>query len=183
MIEPLLQAERTLNMGLLDEAERLFRQVAEHDPQNAIAMVGLARVAVERGDDHGAYALSLRALEIDPENAAAARMETRLAEVLAARGEPVERPRHALRAAARAEAASEQEARARSAGRPEPAVPRAVYGFDPGVEGPRARQRAGAADTEAGGSGPSPSGPGASRPPDGSPRRRGLLDRLLGRGR
>jgi thioredoxin-like negative regulator of GroEL len=86
VIEPLLEAERNLNMGLLDHAERLYRQVAEHDPRNAIAVVGLARVAIERGDDRAAHALAREALALDPQNAAAVRLEARLAEMLA--GEP-----------------------------------------------------------------------------------------------
>src|SRR5512134_2185309 len=92
MIELLLQADRTLTMGLVDQAERLYRQAAEADPLNAIAVVGLARVAVERGDDRGAWELAVRALEIDPENASAIRLEARTAEILATRGELVDRP-------------------------------------------------------------------------------------------
>jgi thioredoxin-like negative regulator of GroEL len=92
MIEILLQAERTLTMGMLDQAEHLYRQVAAADPQNAMAVVGLARVALERGDERGAWSLAVRALAIDPEDTAAERLEARLAEVLATRGDPVERP-------------------------------------------------------------------------------------------
>jgi Tfp pilus assembly protein PilF len=82
MIEPLLEAERNLNMGLLDQAERLYRQVVEHDERNAIAVVGLARVAIERGDDRRALELARRALAIDAQNAAAIRLEARLTELL-----------------------------------------------------------------------------------------------------
>lgn len=90
MIELLLQAERTLTMGLLDEAEGLYRRVLEGDPRNAIAVVGLARVAVERGADAEAYRLARRAIELDPENLAAMTMATRLHEVLTMRGEKLE---------------------------------------------------------------------------------------------
>ena len=89
MIEILLQAERALAAGLVDQAETLYRSAIEHDPRNSIAAVGLARVALERGDDAGALQLARQALEIDPENAAAQRMVARLEEVLRERGEPV----------------------------------------------------------------------------------------------
>jgi thioredoxin-like negative regulator of GroEL len=85
MIELLLAAERMLSVGLLDQAERLFNQVAEADPQNSIAVVGLARVTLERGDEAGAITLARRALHIDPENAAAQRMIERLEEVIRTR--------------------------------------------------------------------------------------------------
>lgn len=92
MIELLLQAERLLVHGMIDQAEEMFRRVAEQDPQNAIAVVGLARVALERGDDRLAYGQACAALEIDRENVAALRLEARLSEVFAARGAPVKRP-------------------------------------------------------------------------------------------
>ena len=82
MIEALLQAERLLVHGMVDQAERIYTSALEQDPLNAIAVVGLARVALERDDDRLAYEHARRALEIDPENAAAVRLESRLAEVL-----------------------------------------------------------------------------------------------------
>ncbi len=92
MIELLLEAERALSFGRVDRAEQLYRQVADADPHNSIAVVGLARVALERGDDLAAYLEARRALAIDPENDAARRLVTRLEEVLATRGEPVANP-------------------------------------------------------------------------------------------
>jgi thioredoxin-like negative regulator of GroEL len=92
MIELMLQAEQTLGLGLVDQAERLYRQAAAADPHNAIAIIGLARVQLERGDQAGSHALVLRALAIDPENATALRMEARLREVLAATGHRVSPP-------------------------------------------------------------------------------------------
>ena len=92
MIELLLQAERLLVHGMVDEAGDMFRRIAEQDPRNAIAVVGLARVALERGDDRVAYEQACAALEIDRQNVAALRLEARLSEVFATRGEPVERP-------------------------------------------------------------------------------------------
>jgi hypothetical protein len=88
MIEVLLQAESALSLGLLDQAEILYRQVVIADPRNSIAVVGLARVTLERGDEPGALAQARRALAIDGENAAARRMVQRLEEVLAYRAEP-----------------------------------------------------------------------------------------------
>jgi thioredoxin-like negative regulator of GroEL len=87
MIEIILEAERALTTGQLDQAERLYRQAADADPRNSIAIVGLARVALDRGDERGAYTLARRALAIDPENAAGQRMAERLEEVIRFRGE------------------------------------------------------------------------------------------------
>ncbi len=85
MIEALLQAERLLVVGLVDQAERIYRGALEQDPNNSIAVVGLARVALERNDDELAYQHAQRALQIDPENVAAQKLEARLGEVLTAR--------------------------------------------------------------------------------------------------
>jgi hypothetical protein len=87
MIELMLQAERALAVGLVDQAERLYWQAVEADRRNAIAVVGLARVAIERGDNRLAYTFAQGALAIDPENDAARRLAQRLTEVIAYRGE------------------------------------------------------------------------------------------------
>ena len=87
MIELILQAERALSVGQLEQAERLYRRSPTADPRNSIAVVGLARVALDRGDDRGAYTLARQALDIDPENAAAQRLADRLDEVMRYRGE------------------------------------------------------------------------------------------------
>ena len=92
MIELLLEAERALSYGRVDEADRLYRQVAAADPANSIAVVGLARVALEHADDAGAYLLARKALTIDSENEAAQRLVTRLDEVMRTRGERVPDP-------------------------------------------------------------------------------------------
>jgi hypothetical protein len=89
VIELLLQAERSLAVGLLDQAEHIYWLAIERDPQNSIAVVGLARVALERQDDRTAYEFGRRALAIDGENAAAQRLVARLEEVMRYRGEPV----------------------------------------------------------------------------------------------
>jgi hypothetical protein len=89
VIELLLEAERALSFGRIDRAEELYRQVAEADPRNSIAVVGLARVTLERGDELGAYLLARSALKVDPENTAARRLAIRLEEVLRTRGDAV----------------------------------------------------------------------------------------------
>lgn len=78
MIERLLAAEGALSRDELEGAQRLYTQVAEADPRNAIALVGLARVAARRGDRDAAREHLRHALEIDPEEAAAQRLLTQL---------------------------------------------------------------------------------------------------------
>ena len=74
MIERLLAAEAALERGDVDVAERGFTLVADADSRNAIAVVGLARVARHRGDTDRARDLAERALAIDPGEAAARRL-------------------------------------------------------------------------------------------------------------
>jgi hypothetical protein len=89
VIELVLEAERALAVGLLDQAERQFAAVVAADPRNAIALVGLARVSLERGDQAGAYRSARRALVIDPENPAASHLARRMAEQFRLHGEPI----------------------------------------------------------------------------------------------
>jgi len=90
VIEALLQAERLLVHGIVDQAEGIYQRAIEQDPQNAIAVVGLARVALERGQERLAYERAREALAIDPQNVAAQRLEARLAEVFAERDRPAD---------------------------------------------------------------------------------------------
>jgi hypothetical protein len=119
VIELLLEAERALAVGLLDKAERLYRQSAEADPRNSIAVVGLARVALERDDEPNALQLGERALAIDPDNLVARRLVDRLVAVRAHRGGPLAESGAALAAGSAADVA---EAAAAAAGGVEPAA-------------------------------------------------------------
>ncbi len=74
MIELLLVAGRLLAAGDLDRAERIYLQVVEADPRNAIAVVGLAQVAHARGFASAAKDFLSRALDIDPQDQAAQRL-------------------------------------------------------------------------------------------------------------
>jgi Flp pilus assembly protein TadD len=89
MIEMMLEAERAMGIGLLDNAERLYRQVVALDPRNSIAVTGLARVALERGDQRGAYTFARQALALDPDNPMASHLSQRMAEQMRNRGEPL----------------------------------------------------------------------------------------------
>ena len=59
---------------MLDTAGRLFAQVAQADPRNAIALVGLAKVALREDRIDDARELVEQALAIDPDEAAAQRL-------------------------------------------------------------------------------------------------------------
>ncbi|MGZ3632250.1 MAG: tetratricopeptide repeat protein [Candidatus Limnocylindrales bacterium] len=185
MIEILLDAERQLTMGLLDQAEKLYWQAIENDPQNAIAVVGLARVALERGDERTAYAFTVQALSIDPENSTAVRLEQRLAEILATRGEPIERPPHAIEAARRAEERSRAELALAAEGAPAPAPPVAIYPGDRPLGQPRPSEAPGPVapvTPPAAAESPAP-GSGAAGPEAAHARwRPGLFKRFAGRG-
>jgi tetratricopeptide (TPR) repeat protein len=89
VIEQLLRAENALALGLLDQAELIYAQTLAHDPANAIALVGLSRVALERGDDRASLGFARRARALDPENAQAGRMVDRLEEVMRERGDAI----------------------------------------------------------------------------------------------
>jgi tetratricopeptide (TPR) repeat protein len=89
VIEQLLRAENALALGLLDQAQQIYEQTLAHDPANAIALVGLSRVALERGDERAALGFARRARSIDPENGQAGRMIDRLEEVIHERGEAI----------------------------------------------------------------------------------------------
>ncbi len=105
MFELLLQADRAVSEGLLDQAERTYWQLVELDPTNAIAVVGLARVSLERGDEQMARTFADRARAMDPENLAARRIIEALERRIPG-GVAAEAPDLALIAAQRLEALS-----------------------------------------------------------------------------
>ena len=83
--EKQIQADRLLTYGLLDPAEKLYEEVLAAEPTNVEVAFGLARVALERGDEPLAHERVKRALRINPSFDDALRLERRLAEILAAR--------------------------------------------------------------------------------------------------
>jgi len=89
VIEQLLRAENALALGLLDQAQQIYEQTLAHDPANAIALVGLSRVALERGDERASLGFARRARSIDPQNGQASRMIDRLEEVILERGDAI----------------------------------------------------------------------------------------------
>ena len=68
MFELLLQADKSMSDGLLDQAERTYWQLIELDPTNAIAVACVARISLKRGDGRLARTFADRAIDIDPDN-------------------------------------------------------------------------------------------------------------------
>lgn len=116
MNELLLQAERTLAAGLPVVAERLYRQALADDPTSPIALMGLARVAIEQGDDVAAFRFARRALAADPAHEPAARLASRLDEIHRYRGQDIEAMAAAAEAAETTAAAEAADAADREAG-------------------------------------------------------------------
>ena len=83
--EKQIQADRLLTYGLLDQAEKLYEEVLAAEPGNVEVAFGLARVALERGDEQLAYERVKLALKINPRFDDAVRLEQRLAEIIATR--------------------------------------------------------------------------------------------------
>ena len=172
MMEMLVEAERYLSHGLLDHAERLFRQVADADPRSSIAAVGLARVALERGDEARAYAFARRGRAIDPENPAAHHLVLRLEEVVRGRGEALPTDEEIARITRRNEAPNA--VRPLASGLPASAPPPPA---SPPPPPPAPVDAAGNADRQSDGPPPRARRPGAPA------RRPGLLGRLFDRRR
>jgi hypothetical protein len=104
MFELLLQADKSLAAGALDQAERTYWQLVELDSSNAIALAGLARVALVRGDRRMARKYADQALTVDPDSHAAKRVMAALESDAAAEAETA--PTHELIAAQNLEALS-----------------------------------------------------------------------------
>jgi tetratricopeptide (TPR) repeat protein len=175
MIERLLEADRLLALGLTDQAERIYWQAVETDSRNAIAVVGLARVASERGDDRTALEFARKAREIDPESPAAVRLTARLEEIIATREESaapgaVAEPRSAAVVGATPVAEPAPAERA-------PAGPVPAAGAAASEQAMRTSGTAPASTAPAAAPRPAPARP-APRPKH--QKRRGLLGRLLG---
>ena len=83
--EKQIRADRLLTYGLLDQAEALYEEVLAKEPGNVEVAFGLARVALERGDEQLAFERVQRARRISPGFDDARRLEERLAEIIAAR--------------------------------------------------------------------------------------------------
>ena len=83
--EKQIHADRLLTYGMLDQAETLYLEVLELEPNNVEVAFGLARVALERGDERLAYERVQLAVKINPRFDDAVRLEQRLKEILAAR--------------------------------------------------------------------------------------------------
>jgi hypothetical protein len=109
MFELLLQADKSMSDGLLDQAERTYWQLIELDPTNAIAVAGLARISLQRGDERLARTLADRALGIDPDSIFARRVIQEIEEGASAPAGP-SLPDLPLRGAERLEALSRRRA-------------------------------------------------------------------------
>jgi tetratricopeptide (TPR) repeat protein len=62
------QAYQALQQGNLDQAEALYREAVQSDPQNLDAVLGLATIAAQRGNAQQAIGFYERALELEPRN-------------------------------------------------------------------------------------------------------------------
>jgi tetratricopeptide (TPR) repeat protein len=65
------QAYSALQAGQLDEARRLYGQLANAEPKNVDALLGLAAIAAQRGNVEEASRLYLQILELEPRHALA----------------------------------------------------------------------------------------------------------------
>jgi len=93
--EKQIQADRLLVYGLLDQAEALYAEVLQAEPGNSEVAFGLARVALERGDEQLAHERVQLAVRLNPRNDDAQRLLFRLGEILETRrsgAQPQHRP-------------------------------------------------------------------------------------------
>lgn len=83
--EKLAAADRLLLYDLHDQAEATYAELLAEVPTSSEAMFGLARVALERGDEQLAHERVAAAVRLNPRNDDAQRLLSRLTEILAAR--------------------------------------------------------------------------------------------------
>ena len=66
MIELLLEAERALAVGLLDQAERHYTTVVKADPRNAMSWEARGEIRASLGDGPGGEADKAQARKLNP---------------------------------------------------------------------------------------------------------------------
>ena len=72
VLNPLLtEAYAALNTGNLDASQRLYNQVLRSEPANIDALLGLAAIATQQGNNEEATRRYLKILELDPRHALA----------------------------------------------------------------------------------------------------------------
>ncbi len=72
VLNPLLtEAYAALNAGNLDASQRLYNQVLRSEPANIDALLGLAAIATQQGNNEEATRRYLKILELDPRHALA----------------------------------------------------------------------------------------------------------------
>ena len=67
----LTEAYAALNTGNLDASQRLYNQVLRSEPANIDALLGLAAIATQQGNNEEATRRYLKILELDPRHALA----------------------------------------------------------------------------------------------------------------
>ena len=87
MIELMLEAERALAVRLLDQADRLYRQVRRGRPAERDRGRGARPRRPRAGRRATTYVEARRALALDPDNPMASHLSMRMAELMRARGE------------------------------------------------------------------------------------------------
>jgi tetratricopeptide (TPR) repeat protein len=69
--------DRSLERGELNEAERLYHEALQKDPQSAEALYSIGCVAARRGDYSASLDWARQALEVEPTHAGALNLASR----------------------------------------------------------------------------------------------------------